>query len=162
MKDIGVTDAVESVDGHDGKDIRTSAASKHHDDDSKQNIEEHFSQDATEAAADLEKDIVSKSDKKKHHGKEQSSTHMDYDSSGEDRKAKRNKSVTLDFQRNSIGEIIYKGHPSWVLMQCIQIGIRHSVGKNSELLRSDQVKLINDIHRNPSFFSSPKIVRFPS
>ncbi len=53
------------------------------------------------------------------------------------------------------------GHPSWVLMQNIQIGIRHNVGKQGELIDESEMDKVKDIHKHESFFRSPKVMRFP-
>eukprot|EP01119_Soliformovum_irregulare_P021901 TRINITY_DN7378_c0_g2_i1.p1 TRINITY_DN7378_c0_g2~~TRINITY_DN7378_c0_g2_i1.p1 ORF type:complete len:541 (-),score=162.96 TRINITY_DN7378_c0_g2_i1:666-2288(-) len=84
------------------------------------------------------------------------------DKSGDEMTKKKTRSRPLDFKRNQIGQIIYKGHPSWILMQNIQTGIRHYVGKNGEVMDPAMLKAVENIESSPLFFNSPSVLRFPS
>jgi len=69
--------------------------------------------------------------------------------------------IRLQHKKNLLGETIYKGHPSWVLMQNIQTGIRNVVGK-SMTQQGTALPGPNDFRKMVLFFESPKILRFPS
>eukprot|EP01118_Nematostelium_gracile_P018095 TRINITY_DN791_c0_g1_i1.p1 TRINITY_DN791_c0_g1~~TRINITY_DN791_c0_g1_i1.p1 ORF type:complete len:276 (+),score=81.59 TRINITY_DN791_c0_g1_i1:250-1077(+) len=93
---------------------------------------------------------------------------IDYVSEGEDgrlRAMEQNQMAKtkpkLEFKRNEIGDIIYKGHPSWILMQNIQTGIRQSVGKSSNLIDGNSLRQLKHIERSEAFFKSPNVLRFP-
>ena len=51
------------------------------------------------------------------------------------------------------------GHPSWVLMQNIQTGIRHYVGKSSQVIL--QADLVKQNAQDQELFKSPKALAFP-
>jgi 1-phosphatidylinositol-4-phosphate 5-kinase len=96
------------------------------------------------------------------------SGHGGNNSSSEDEKKEHQKGKAkarpLEHKRNLLGEIIYKGHPSWVLMQNLQIGIRHFVGKNSELYDKNEeatAHRVNNIANEIAFYLSPPALRFP-
>ena len=79
-----------------------------------------------------------------------------------------------EFQVNAVGEVVYKKHPSWVLMHQMQIGIYHSLcytvprmverGIDAGLLRrrSASATLEEDYITEHDFYETPKILRFPS
>ncbi|GAM23972.1 hypothetical protein SAMD00019534_071470 [Acytostelium subglobosum LB1] len=86
----------------------------------------------------------------------------------EKRLSHRPKSIRFEHKKNVLGEIIYKGHPSWALMLNIQTGIRNAVGKS---MRSGAGSMPQQFHtlrtpkdfRNMSeFYQSPKELRFDS
>jgi len=68
----------------------------------------------------------------------------------------------VQFKVNEMGEIIYKSHPSWVLMHQMQIGIRHCVAREriteevAELLRT------SGYWHKPEFYVTPSTIRFPA
>ena len=77
------------------------------------------------------------------------------------------------FQVNAVGEVVYKKHPSWVLMHQMQIGIYHSLcytvprlvekAVESGLFRRDKPDSTDErfIHKH-DFYVTPEILRFPS
>ena len=79
-----------------------------------------------------------------------------------------------EFQVNAVGEVVYKKHPSWVLMHQMQIGIYHSLcytvprmveqGISKGLLkrRSDSATQEEQYITDEAFYETPKILRFPS
>ena len=59
---------------------------------------------------------------------------------------------------------MYLGHPSWVLMQNIQTGIRHSVGKSGQLYREQDLQRIaqlQEFEKYEQLYKSPKVLVFP-
>lgn len=52
------------------------------------------------------------------------------------KKERTHSKIVLQHKKNLLGQIIYKGHPSWVLMLNIQTGIRNAVGKSMHQSRS--------------------------
>lgn len=78
----------------------------------------------------------------------------------EGRTRTKSKIIILEHQKNKLGEIIYKGHPSWVLMQNIQAGIRYSVGKSGQLLEHGFLEQIKS-GPHPNLFKSPPVLVFP-
>ncbi|EGC34645.1 hypothetical protein DICPUDRAFT_55653 [Dictyostelium purpureum] len=89
----------------------------------------------------------------------------------EKRLSHRPKSIKLEHKKNVLGEIIYKGHPSWALMLNIQTGIRNAVGKSMGTDGAPNNKTPQQYHtlRKPSefrnqkdFYASPKTLRFDS
>ncbi|KAH3746133.1 phosphatidylinositol-4-phosphate 5-kinase [Pelomyxa schiedti] len=69
----------------------------------------------------------------------------------------------FQFKCNVIGEVIYKGHPSWVLMHNIQIGLRHVVGGG--YITPKQRTLVTtrpDFLENAIFYDTPGVIAFPS
>eukprot|EP01133_Synstelium_polycarpum_P016997 gene16997-20227_t len=47
------------------------------------------------------------------------------------RRRRKRRKVHLEHKKNSLGETIYKGHPSWLLMRTIQTGILNCISKTS-------------------------------
>lgn len=119
-----------------------------------------------------------KKDKEAEHSEHSIDSDSDHSHSDEDRKKKKkvqfeieprhmknrtkSKTVILEHKRSAIGEIIYKGHPSWVLMQNIQTGIRYSVSNTATLLDEDELKNLKIHEKHDDFFKSPPIRWFPS
>jgi len=78
------------------------------------------------------------------------------------------------FQVNAVGEVVYKKHPSWVLMHQMQIGIYHSLAFTvprlvenaikSGLLkkRPERVMEKDPCITNHAFYDTPEILRFPA
>ncbi|KAM9972349.1 hypothetical protein ACTFIW_007408 [Dictyostelium discoideum] len=94
-----------------------------------------------------------------------------YKQKSEKRLSHRPKSIKLEHKKNVLGEIIYKGHPSWALMLNIQTGIRNAVGKSMGTEGGVNAKTPQQYHtlRKPSefkrkedFYVSPKTQRFES
>jgi len=73
---------------------------------------------------------------------------------------KRSTRIKIVHKKNLLGETIYKGHPSWILMQDIQTGIRNGVGKN--MGASIAFPGPNDFLHSSEFFNSPSVLRFPT
>ncbi|KAN0023065.1 hypothetical protein ACTFIU_009148 [Dictyostelium citrinum] len=94
-----------------------------------------------------------------------------YKQKSEKRLSHRPKSIKLEHKKNVLGEIIYKGHPSWALMLNIQTGIRNAVGKsmgteggaNAKTPHPYQtLRKPNEFKRKEDFYASPKTQRFES
>jgi len=83
---------------------------------------------------------------------------------------KKNKS----FQVNAVGEVVYKKHPSWVLMHQMQIGIYHSLcytvprlvenAIRSGFLKKRPSRVMDEdpCITNHAFYETPEILRFPA
>lgn len=98
-------------------------------------------------------------------GSDSGSSDDENERSAEHQKGKA-KPRPLEHKRNLLGQIIYKGHPSWVLMQNLQVGIRHFVGKSAELYDKNQQLSANRVQNiakeDPTaFYFSPKAKKFP-
>jgi len=78
----------------------------------------------------------------------------------DNRSRAKSKTIVLEHQKNKLGETIYKGHPSWVLMQNIQAGIRYSVGKSGQLLEQSLLEQFKN-KPHPNLFQSPPVLVFP-
>eukprot|EP00727_Mastigamoeba_balamuthi_P006887 m51a1_g2819 putative phosphatidylinositol phosphate kinase (970) ;mRNA; r:171394-174895 len=70
------------------------------------------------------------------------------------------KKPARSFKVNVMGEVIFKGHPSWVLMTQMQVGLRSCLSRR---LTDDQLALMRkpDCHSSPALFHTPDTVRFP-
>jgi len=78
------------------------------------------------------------------------------------------------FQVNAVGEVVYKKHPSWVLMHQMQIGIYHSLCFTVPRLvenaiktgvlkkRPDKVLDEDPCITDHAFYDTPEILRFPA
>lgn len=96
------------------------------------------------------------------------------------RKERSHSRIVLHHKKNLIGETIYKGHQSWVLMLNIQIGIRNAVGRGhsrstvsapkSPLAADGSVSTPkspieflgpNNFDNIDEFYASPKVLNFP-
>jgi hypothetical protein len=67
------------------------------------------------------------------------------------------KAPVLTHETNALGEIIFKGHPSWILMLDIQTGIKNSTRGNSIPFYNE---LVDDV--DPRFFAGMKALPFPA
>lgn len=67
----------------------------------------------------------------------------------------------MQFKVNVQGEVVYKKHPSWLLMHQMQIGIRYCIGK--EYITQQNTLLLSQPQywKRPEFFTTPLIYRFP-
>jgi 1-phosphatidylinositol-4-phosphate 5-kinase len=75
-------------------------------------------------------------------------------------KPKKGKKGEKGFKVNVLGEVIFKGHPCWVLMHSIQMGIRHFARR---LTRSQGLLLQTpNFTKNTKFYSTPRTLNFPS
>ncbi|KAK5576732.1 hypothetical protein RB653_007876 [Dictyostelium firmibasis] len=93
-----------------------------------------------------------------------------YKQKSEKRLSHRPKSIKLEHKKNVLGEIIYKGHPSWALMLNIQTGIRNAVGKSMGTegvnpktpQQYHTLRKPSEFKRKEDFYVSPKTQRFES
>ncbi|EGG21885.1 putative phosphatidylinositol phosphate kinase [Cavenderia fasciculata] len=85
--------------------------------------------DLDEKHADVEKQLIKMSQKNRK------------------KKKKRARKLHLEHKKNSLGETIFKGHPSWFLMRTIQTGILNCISKTSYLsIPEDSDQFFSSLH----------------